>query len=122
MLDTLVSDLTDLRLWLLVLLVTAVGLAEKLAIYRAGQGTAEADLSSIPGVNQDRRDKFEEMFRTKGSYILLLASIPGIGAAMAAVAGYVGVTTPTFVLWVTISTLTRNWLLVILSGQLALLF
>ncbi len=41
---------------------------------------------------------------------------------MAAVAGNVGVATATFILWVTISLLVRNWLIVILSGQLAILF
>ncbi len=77
MLETLVADLTDVRLWLLVLLVSAVGLAEKLAIYHAGQRTAEADLSSLPGVNEERRARLETMFQMRGTYILLLASIPG---------------------------------------------
>lgn len=77
MLETLVADLTDVRLWLLVLLVSAVGLAEKLAIYHAGQRTAKADLSSLPGVNEERRARLETMFQMRGTYILLLASIPG---------------------------------------------
>ena len=122
MLQTIVTDLTDVRLWLIVLGVTAIGLAEKLAIFRAGQSTAKADLSSLPGVTQERRARFEEMFQTKGSYILLLASIPGIGAAMSAVAGNLEVSTSSFVLFVFISTLVRNWLIVFLSGQLTLLF
>ena len=122
MLETLATDLMDIRLWLLVLLVSAVGLAEKLAIYRAGRRTTEADLASLPGVTQERRARLEEMFHTRGSYILLLASIPGIGAAMTAVAGHVGVTTVAFVLWVTISILIRNWLIVLFTGQLESLF
>lgn len=122
MLETLVTDLTDLRLWLLVILISAVGLAEKLAIYRAGKSTAKADLSNLPGVTDERRTRLEGMFQTRGTYILLLASIPGIGAVMTAVAGNVGVSTAVFVLWVSISILVRNWLLVILSGQLAQLF
>ncbi len=97
-------------------MVTAVGLAEKLALYRAGQRSAKAALSDVPGFNPERRARLEAMFQTRGTYILLLASIPGIGAATAAVA------TATLVLWVTISILVRNWLIVILSGQLAILF
>lgn len=120
MLEILVTDLTDLRLWLIVILISAVGLAEKLAIYRAGQRTAKADLSGLPGVTQERRARLEQMFETRGSYILLLASIPGIGAAMTAIAGNVGITTAVFVLWVTISILVRNWLIVILSGQVTI--
>ena len=122
MLEILIADLTDLRLWLFVLIVSAIGLAEKLAFYRAGQRSAGADLSTIPGINAERRARLETMFQTRGTYILLLASIPGIGAATTAVAGNVGVAIIAFILWVTISNLIRNWLIVILSGQLAILF
>lgn len=122
MLETIVTDLTDLRLWLIIILVSAIGLAEKLAIYRAGLSTAKADLTNLPGVTNERRARLEQFFQTRGTYILLLASIPGLGSAMAAVAGNVGVAAATFVLWVTISILIRNWLIVILSGQLASLF
>jgi membrane protein DedA with SNARE-associated domain len=121
-LDTLLSDFMDLRLWLFVLFVTAIGLIEKLAIYRAGQQAAGADLTNMPGVNQERRARLETLFEVRGSYILLLASIPGIGAVMAAVAGDVGVGAATFTILVAISILVRNWLIVILSGQLAALF
>lgn len=122
MLETIVTDLNDLRLWLIIILVSAIGLAEKLAIYRAGLSTAKADLTNLPGVTNERRARLEQFFQTRGTYILLLASIPGLGSAMAAVAGNVGVAAATFVLWVTISILIRNWLIVILSGQLASLF
>lgn len=122
MLGILVTDFTNPRLWLLVLLVSAVGLAEKLAIYRAGQRTAGADLTDMPGITEERRARLDMMFQTRGTYILLLASIPGVGAAMAAVAGNIGVATAAFVLWATISLLVRNWLLVILSGQLSIVF
>jgi membrane protein DedA with SNARE-associated domain len=122
MLETLFVDLTDLRLWLIVLIVSVLGLVEKLAIYRAGRESAKADLSDVPGFYPERRARIEAMFQTRGTYILLLASIPGIGAAIAAVAGNVGVATAVFVFWVAISNLTRNWLIVILSGQLVSLF
>jgi membrane protein YqaA with SNARE-associated domain len=122
MLETLVTDLTDPRLWIFILIVSAVGLAEKLAIYSAGKRASEADLTGLPGVTEERQARLILTFQTKGTYILLLASIPGIGAAMTAVAGYVGVVTTTFILWVTISILVRNWLIVILTGQLIGLF
>jgi membrane protein DedA with SNARE-associated domain len=122
MLDTLVADLTDVRLWMIVILVTVIGLIEKLAIYRAGQRSVETELSDVLGYSQERQARYEEMFRTRGAYILLLASIPGIGAAMSAVAGFVGVALAPFVIWVTISNLIRNWLIVLFTGQLASLF
>lgn len=121
-LDILIADLTDLRLWLFVLIVSAIGLAEKLALYHAAQRSAAADLSGVPGINEERRIRLETLFKKRGTYILLLASIPGIGAATTAVAGTVGVAIITFVFWVSVSNLIRNWLIVILSGQLAILF
>ncbi len=122
MLEIVIADLTSIRLWLFVLIVTAIGLVEKLAFYRVGQRSADADLSNVPGINVERRARLENMFTTRGAYILLLASIPGIGAATTAVAGSLGVAIATFVFWVTASNLIRNWLIVILSGQLAILF
>ena len=120
MLEILVTDLADPRLWLLVILVCAVGLAEKLAIYHAGQLSAEADLSTMPGVTEERQASLEPMFQRRCTYILLPASIPGIGAAVTAVAGNVGISAARFILWVTISLLVRNWLIVILSRQMGL--
>jgi len=122
MAETMITDLTDLRLWLIVLVWTAVGVAEKLAFYRVGQSSANADLSNVPGINQERRARLETYFHERGSYILLLASIPGIGAATSAVAGNVGVGMLTFVIWVTISNLIRNWLIIFLTGQIVTQF
>jgi membrane protein DedA with SNARE-associated domain len=122
MLDIMVADLTDVRLWLIVIFVSAIGLVEKFAFYRVGQQSIEADLSNLPGFDPERRARIETLFQTKGSYILLLASIPGIGALTAAIAGAFGISAAVFVFWVAISNLTRNWLIVILSGQIVALF
>lgn len=88
--------------------MSAVGLAEKLAFYRAGQRSAGADLSGVAGINAERRARLETIFQARGTYILLLASIPGIGSAATVVTGTVGVATTVFVFWVTISNLVRN--------------
>ncbi len=85
MLEILIADLTDPRLWLFVLFVSAVGLAEILAFYRAGQRSAGVDLSDVPGINAERAARLETMFQKRGSYILFLASISGVGAATTAV-------------------------------------
>jgi len=122
MLDTLLADLTNVRLWLIVVFVSALGLLEKLAIYRAGKLSAETGLPDVLGYDPERRASLESMFQTRGTYILLLASIPGIGAAIAAVAGTLGVPTAVFVIWVTISNLVRNWLIVLLTLPLMSLF
>ena len=61
MLEILIADLTDLRLWLFVLIVSAFGLPEKLAFYRAGQRSSGADLSNVPGINSERRARLETL-------------------------------------------------------------
>ena len=106
MFGTLLADLTDPRLWLIVIFVSAVGLIEKLAIYRAGQQSASADLRRVMGLEPERADRLKTLFETRGSYILMLVSIPGIGAALSIVAGAIGVTTAIFIFWVSISNLT----------------
>ena len=122
MIDTLIADFTDLRLWLVVIFLSAVGLASKLAIYRAGKFSADSDLSGFPGYSPERRARLDRMFEMRGSIVLLLASIPGVGALTAAVAGNIGVSQAAFVFWVSISNITRNWLIVLFTGQLTSLF
>lgn len=122
MFKTLIADLTDPRLWLIVLFVSAIGLIEKLAIYRAGQQSASIDPKRAMGIDPERAARLETLFETRGSYILILVSIPGIGAALSIVAGAIGVKAATFIFWVSLSNLIRNWLIVILSGQIINLF
>lgn len=122
MIDTLIADFTDLRLWLVVLFLSAVGLASKLAIYRAGKFSADSDLSSFPGYSPERQARLDKQFKARGSLVLLLASIPGIGALTAAIAGNIGVRLSAVVFWVLISNIIRNWLIILFTGQVASLF
>jgi hypothetical protein len=65
--ETVIADLTDVRLWLIVLIWTAIGLTEKLVFYRVGRSSASADLSNVPGINPERRARLETLFHERGS-------------------------------------------------------
>jgi membrane protein DedA with SNARE-associated domain len=116
MLETLVTDLTDLRLWLIVLAVSAFGVADKLVYYYAGQRGGNSALNKIPGYTPERAEKLHQLYARWGAFLLLLASIPMIGSALTVLGGVGGVGRNVFVVLVATSNLVRNWLIVFLSG------
>ena len=116
MLDIVIADLTNTRLWLVVLAVTAFGLFEKLVYYQAGKRGGSAALNKVHGFTPERADQFNRIFERWGSLLRLLASVPVIGSVMTVISGISGVAMPVFIVFVVISNLIRNWLLVILSG------
>jgi membrane protein DedA with SNARE-associated domain len=121
MLETLFVDLTDLRLWLIVLAVSAFGVADKLVFYYAGQRHGKAALNDIHGFTPERAEKFHQLYARWGSLLLLLASVPVIGSAITVLGGVGGVSRTLFIVLVSISNLVRNWLIVILSGGIVAL-
>ena len=121
MLKTLFVDLTDLRLWLIVLAVSAIGVADKLVYYYAGRRGGKAALKDIPGLTPERAEKLHNLYDRWGTLLLLLASVPVIGSAMTVLGGVGGVSRTLFIVLVSISNLVRNWLIVILSGGIVAL-
>ena len=121
MLKTLFVDLTDLRLWLIVLAVSAFGVADKLVYYYAGQRGGQDALNKIHGFTPERAQKLHNLYDRWGTLLLLLASVPVIGSAMTVLGGVGGVSRNLFIVLVSISNLVRNWLIVILSGGIVAL-
>jgi membrane protein DedA with SNARE-associated domain len=121
MLKTLFVDLTDLRLWLIVLAVSTIGVADKLVYYYAGQRGGQDALNKIHGFTPERAQKLHNLYDRWGSILLLLASVPVIGSAMTVLGGVGGVSRNLFIVLVSISNLVRNWLIVILSGGIVAL-
>lgn len=116
MLQTLIVDLTDLRLWLIVLAVSAIGVANKFVYYEIGKRHGKDALSKVSGYTPERAQKFQRLYARWGKSLLLLASIPVIGPAMAVLGGVGGISKSLFILLAAISSVVRNWLIVILSG------
>jgi membrane protein DedA with SNARE-associated domain len=117
MLDVLLADLTSLRLWIIVLVLSAIGIIEKTAIFYASEHKGDGVLDDLPGLTPRRKEQTKNLSERWGSKSMILASIPLIGTAVTAVAGVGHVRRVTFFLLVTMSYLIRNWLIIIFSGQ-----
>jgi membrane protein DedA with SNARE-associated domain len=122
MLDTIVADLTNTRLWVVVLIWVAFGVINKLVYYEAGEHGGKTALNKIHGYTPERAEKFHNLYDRWGSPLLLLASVPVIGSVVTVLGGVGRVAMPVFIVMVVISNLVRNWLIIILSGGVVGLF
>ena len=119
---SVVDQLTDPNLWTVVLLISVIGVFSKLVYYQVGKRGSQAVAERVPQVTPERLGQINGWYERHGSRVLAISSIPGIGSALAAIAGVVGVRIIIFVIWVFFSGLVRNWLLVIVFGQTLSLF
>ena len=117
MLDLIIADLTNTRLWIVVLVWSAVGVFNKVVYYEAGERGGKAALNKVHGFSQERQEKFHSLYDRWGSPLLLLASIPVIGSAITVLGGVGRVAMPVFIIMVVISNLIRNWLIIFASGR-----
>lgn len=104
----------ELWAWLLVILLSLLGLVGNLALFKLGKEGQEAVASRFPRIDPARWKRAGELFETRGSWILLLSSLPGLGIVLSTAAGAYGVKTLEFVLWVLIAKMARNWILLII--------
>ena len=111
------ASLTDPKLWLMVLIISLVGVLTKLVYYRIGKQGSDAVMEHVPNMTPDKWVGVEERYQVYGSRALLLTSVPGLGSAIAAAAGIMNTRMGTFIILVLISNLIRNWLLVFVFGQ-----
>jgi len=116
MLDIIIADLTNPRLWLVMLIWVAIGVMNKLVYYEAGERTGEAALEKVHGYTAERAAQFNHLYDRWGVPLLLLSSVPVVGAAITVLAGVDKVSKLLFVILVAISNLVRNWLIIFLSG------
>jgi membrane protein YqaA with SNARE-associated domain len=99
--------------WLLVAVVTLVGTASNVILYKLGKGGTEAVLQRIPRINPERLYRAQDLVEERGSWMLLLSGIPGLGMVLVTGAGILEVRLSAFLLWVLISLGVRNWLVLI---------
>lgn len=114
--------LLNLRAWLLVLLLSTLGLVTRLALYKLGKGGAQAVLDRLPQLKAEQWERGQSLLEARGPWIVVLAGVPGLGIVFSTAAGALGVRVLAFVLWVTVGLLARYWiLLLILVGLYQLL-
>jgi membrane protein YqaA with SNARE-associated domain len=109
--------LADLRLWLLVLLVSAVATVTALAYYYLGRKGTEAVFSRFPNFEQERWERVQASYKKHGSGFLFFSFIPVLGMLLETAAGAVGLGLSVYVLWVFLGRVLRNWLLVLVTDQ-----
>lgn len=110
------DETSNLGLWFMVIVISAVGVLTKMVFFEIGKGGREAMLEHVPRLEPERLQSLEERYTRSGSRLLLLSSIPGIGSAIAASAGLFRTPLLTFILLVLISNLIRNGLLIFIFG------
>ena len=105
--------LLEPKAWLLVAVVTLVGTASNVILYKLGKEGTEIVLQRFPRIKPERLYRAQELVEERGSWILLLSGIPGLGAVLVTAAGILEVRLSAFLLWVLISLGLRNWLVLI---------
>jgi membrane protein YqaA with SNARE-associated domain len=106
------------RAWLLVLVLSLLGLAVRLAAYRLGQGGMEAVSDRFPQIKAQQWERGRELLQTRGAWIFVFSGVPGVGIVLVAAAGALEVRLPAFILWVSAGMLVRYWtlLLIVIGG------
>jgi membrane protein YqaA with SNARE-associated domain len=117
-----VNLLLQPSIWLLILIVSALGTCVTLAYYYLGKQGADAFLERFPKLRHEQWDRVQRLYKEHGSALLFLASLPWIGILFAAVAGAVGIRLVTYLVWVLLGRVVRNWIiLMIATGTVSLL-
>lgn len=105
------SLLLNLWAWIVILALTAGGLALSLFSYYAGKRGAEAVLERFPRIDPKRLEEIGIWYQRHGTFPLLLTFIPLLGSLLSVGAGVYGVRLVPFVVWVSLVKLGRNWLI-----------
>ena len=109
--------LLNLRAWLLILLLSTLGLVTRLALYKLGKGGAQVVLKRFPQLKAEQWERGQNLLEARGAWIVVLAGVPGLGMVFSTAAGAFGIRTNAFVIWVMIAKMARNWLLLLIVAN-----
>ncbi len=113
----MIDLLSDPKLWLLILGASVLGAFARLANYYAGSRGKDVIQSLYPQIEPERWERIIRLYERLGRLPLLISSIPIIGTMLTVGAGMAGVSRNSFLFWVTVSKIIRNWILVFLFSQ-----
>lgn len=114
----MIDLLSDPELWLLILGASILGAFARLANYYAGLRGKEIIEKIYPQIEPERWDRVLRLYQRLGRLPLLISSIPIIGTLLTVGAGMAGISRNSFLFWVTVSKIIRNWILVFLFWKL----
>ena len=104
--------LIEFRLWILVLLVSALGTSGSLIPYYVGQRGTKAVFEHYPRLQGRPWERLEAVFQRWGAFSLILSGVPGLGAALLVAAGAFGIGRRAFLFWVFLGKVLRYWVVV----------
>jgi membrane protein YqaA with SNARE-associated domain len=108
--------------WLIVIVLSVLGVFGNLALYGVGRRGYDAVRERFPRVKPERWEQVAKLFEEHGSLALLLSGVPILGSLLTTAAGAYRVRVPVFVLLVFVAKFVRNWLIVVIPRELYLLF
>lgn len=104
--------------WLIVLLLSILGVVGNLALYRIGKGGVDAIRKRFPRIKPEQWHRVKRLFDEHGSFALLLSGVPVLGSLLTTAAGAFDVRLFSFVVFVFIAKLVRNWLIVVVPLEI----
>ena len=104
--------------WLIVLLLSTLGVVGNLALYRIGKGGEEAIRERFPQIKPEQWQRVKRLFDEHGSLALMLSGVPVLGSLLTTAAGAFNVRLVSFVLFVFVAKLVRNWLIVVVPLEI----
>ena len=113
----MIGALLDIKMWAVILVVSALGTATTLAYYYLGREGARAVQERVPQITEDRWDQAEGLYQEHGSKLLVLSALPVLGVLLQSAAGAVGIGLAVYLVWVLTGRLVRNWVLLLLFNQ-----
>jgi membrane protein YqaA with SNARE-associated domain len=114
----MIDALTDPKIWLLILVFSVLGALARLTNYYAGNRGKDTIENFAPGVKQETWDRVLKWYQRLGPLPLLISSIPLIGTVLTIGAGMAGIGRNSFLVWVVVSKVIRNWILVLILLRL----
>jgi len=106
--------LVDPGPWLLVIIVSVLGVLGNLALYYLGRGGTEAVFERFPQLEGERWERIGAYYQRYGARVLILSAIPGLGTVLTTGAGAFNIKRNAFLVWVFLAKLLRNWLIILL--------
>jgi membrane protein YqaA with SNARE-associated domain len=113
--------LLDPRAWLIVVAFTVLGLVGNLALYQVGKKGVDSIRERFPSITPERWERVKRLYDNYGGWVLLLSGVPVLGSMLTTAAGAFDVRLFTFVVFVFISKLVRNWLIIVIPLEIYLL-
>jgi len=114
--------LLSIKMWLLVVGVSVIGTATSMAYYYLGQQGADAVFDRFPQIGQENWRRVHRWYQERGSGLLFLSGIPMVGVLLTTAAGAFGIGVVTYLTWVLLGRLARNWVALLLFDQTWTLF